>query len=395
MRFPTEASVIYSTLKDEGMSVSFYNGNITKEQKIVKALETEKPEEILVYLHTPYIHEKQGFLKAISEHCRHLYAVLIPFFWGEKILEEFSFIEKVTSNENRLLGIHSEDTQIRYEELETERFSYGSFPIMLTKYCPYGCTFCNVRRTRLLKRRVDIVVDEIKNLYKKYGLTDFYLQDNNVTMGKKRLTRLCDLLRELGFNFAWSSDGRINEIDEETVEMLKKSRCSGLLFGVESANQEILDFIQKDITTEQVSQVAELHHVYGLPFRFSFLFGFPQDSEETYHQMMSMIKKTKPQIAGCNPVAPYPTTPLFEQMKKEGLIKKIELDYLDFGWERLPIAPTRTLSKAHVKKLINRARSRSYLRGIYLKELIKTRSIKDYPRIIRKGLFLIKGGLYS
>lgn len=355
-RFPTEAATIYSCLREGGVNADFYDGNVFGEEAILKEISKKRPDTILTYVYTPYIRYKGKFMSELSKYCKKLILVPNPFFWQDKIRSDYPFVDEVVKEEENFFGLDVEETSIRYEDLSVKfyvRRLKAAFPILFTKYCPYGCTYCNVRRTKRRERKVEILLEEIKELHTAYGIKSFYLQDNQITHVPKRLRDLCLGFQGLEMDFGWSSDGRVNETKEETLRLLMESKCTGLLFGVESANEEILHKIQKQISLDDVFAVAEAHHRLGMDFRFSFMFGFPWDSRQTWDEMYQLIKRTKPTVAALGPVGAYPSTPLFKEMCELGLVTEEELDFINFSWESLRVNPIPTLylSKEELARL--------------------------------------------
>lgn len=49
------------------------------------------------------------------------------------------------------------------------------------------------------------------------------------------------------YNFAWHSYFRCQNIDEETVALMKDSRCVGIITGFEYGNHQILDNMNKKL----------------------------------------------------------------------------------------------------------------------------------------------------
>ena len=68
---------------------------------------------------------------------------------------------------------------------------YKKFPIaplMLTRGCPFSCTFCMahlVSGKKLRKRSVEHVLEEIKILYNDHSIREFHIIDDNFTMNKE------------------------------------------------------------------------------------------------------------------------------------------------------------------------------------------------------------------
>ena len=131
--------------------------------------------------------------------------------------------------------------------------------IITTRGCPYACSFCDIRRSRYRTRSPQNVLQEIKFLVDK-GITEFFLQDDNFTLDRKRTIKFCQLLIEEKLNIQYKISSRVNHIDNEIASYLKKSGCYRIYFGVESGSQEVLNYLEKGITLEQIKNAFYFAH---------------------------------------------------------------------------------------------------------------------------------------
>jgi radical SAM superfamily enzyme YgiQ (UPF0313 family) len=384
--FHTEIALVYSALKKQGKKAEFYNGSFIKEEDVLKKLKNQSPKKIIYYLYTPYIIEKAGFLKKLSE-ISDLYLVIVPFFWRGKILKEYPFIKDIFYDAEKGLDINTEDVKIDYDDFNLDVYPRDNFfPVVISKYCPYNCTFCNAQKTGLMDRKLEIIEQELKYLKKK-GFKKINLCGNNLNINKNKFIKLCKIMKKL--NLKWTGDARINQMSEEIYQALKGTKGT-LLFGVESANQEILNKIKKGLTIKQIEKNAEKLNKLKIPFRYTFMFGFPWDSKKTAQEMISLRKKVGALNYHCSFVASFPGMPLFKQMENFGLINEKDLDYDDFKNAYFePFAPTLYLKKEEVRTLGKKIMLKGAFSKGVLKNILKTKKIREYPRLTWRGLKLL------
>ncbi|MBS3088776.1 radical SAM protein [Candidatus Pacearchaeota archaeon] len=386
--FHAEIVLFYFALKKAGLSPEFFDGNLTGEEEILKKLEKNLPEKIIYYVYTPSIREKTNFMKKLSKISK-LYLVIAPFFWKEKILKEFPFVEDVFYDGEKGMKISVEDSEINYEEIDINPYlTEAPFPIVVSKYCPYQCTYCNARKTGLMDRNLDVIKKELKYL-KKRGVKRIRLCGNNLNINEDRFLKICEMMKEL--QLEWSGDGRIDRMTDRMYSALKESK-GVLLFGVESATQEVLDKMDKRLTIQQIIDNAKKFNEMKIPFRYTFMFGFPWDSHETSKDMVDLKKKVGALNYHCNFLAAYPGTPIFEEMKKLNLVNEAELNFEDFSSSKLPLAPTLHLTKEEVSELVKKIMISGALSKSVIKNLLKTRKVTEYPKIISRGLKLVLYG---
>ena len=389
--FPVEAALFFSALKERGSNAKFFDGNVNSEEEILTMIKNDSPKKIIYYLYTPYIRHKIEFLKKLSEISK-VNLIIMPYFWKDKILKEFPFIENVFYDGEKASGIDIKNTKIDYDKFDLSPYlDRGSFFVFVSKYCPYQCTYCNAQRTGLMERDIKIVEDEIIYL-KNRGFKKFRMVGNDLTANKKTFFSICGTMKKIGVE--WSGDGRVNHMTDDMYLPLKESRGT-LLFGIESANQKVLDEMKKKITIEQIITNAQKMNKLKIPFRYDFIFGFPEDSYQTAKEMIELRTKTGELNYHCNILAAYPDTPIFQKMKELNLVKEADLDFEDFSWLNAPVASTIYLTKEEVKELTKKIMVKGIFNKSVFKNILMHRQIKEYPRIASRGLKILIYGKRS
>jgi radical SAM superfamily enzyme YgiQ (UPF0313 family) len=376
-------------LRKQGNTAEFYNGSFSDEESILKRLKEDKPEKIIYWVNTPYIREKETFMREMSKISK-LYLVAVPFFWKDKIMKDFPFVEDVFFDGEKGFKVDINEVEIDYDQFDLRPYLGSSFPIISSKYCPYLCTFCVAQKTGYAERKLEVLKKELTYLRKK-GFTRFTICGDTLTTNKKRFIEMCNILRDLSIE-GWSGDARVDHMSEEMYQPLKDSKGT-LLFGLESANQKILDHIKKGTKLEQAIKNADKMNSMGIPFRYTVMFGFPWDSFETFKQMVALRKRVNSLNYHCLLLMPQPGNPLFEQIKEYGLIKEEDMDYEDFKISYVtPLVPTLHLSKEEVSMLVKKIMFHGTLNTNVIKNILKTKRMSDYPALLTRGLKLLTTG---
>ena len=387
-RFPVEAILFYSTLIQKKIKAKFFDGNLISESEILTKIRRKPPKKIIYYLYTPRIKSKKAFLEKLGK-ISELYLVASPFYWKEKILKEFPFVKDVFYDGEKGMGIDVKDTQIDYDKFNiNEYLDQKEFPVIFSKYCPYQCTFCNAQKTGLMQRNLDIVKKELEYLKKK-GVKRINLCGNNLTINKENFFKICEIMKNL--NLEWIGDGRVNHITEDMYKPLKESKGM-ILFGIESASQKILNKMKKQIKIKQIIKIAEELKKRDIPFIYSFMFGLPWDSFKSFKEIVRLRKILGASNYHCIFLDAFPGTPLFEEIKRLNLINENELDYIDFDWSMLPLSKTLYLSKEQVKELVKKIMIKGILDKKFIYNIIRTKKIRDYPKVLSRGLKLLITG---
>jgi len=194
--------------------------------------------------------------------------------------------------------------------------------------CRGRCTFCSVRNVNGFKvrgRNINSVVDEIKTLYEKYGITHIMWLDDDLFYPEKRAISLFQEIIKNNLKITWdASNGVIaSAITPELLSAASESGCVGLHLGLETGNPEILKDIKKPSTLAQFRRAKELLDQYPHIFIKGFLIiGFPN---ETLNQLLDTVKFALELEFHWYPLqilAPLPNTDITNSMIKQGLISE-------------------------------------------------------------------------
>ena len=93
---------------------------------------------------------------------------------------------------------------------------------------------------------------------------------------------------------------------------MKKAGCYAVAYGIESADQRILNQLQKNITPEQVEEAVRLTKEQGIESIGYFILGSPGDTTETIRKTIDFAKKLRLDYAQFAITTPYPGTKLYQ-----------------------------------------------------------------------------------
>lgn len=204
-------------------------------------------------------------------------------------------------------------------QLETEK----SLAIISGRGCYGCCSFCYRMEKGLRIRSVENVVEEMKVLNEKYGVSYFTFQDELFLCKKQRIFDFENVLDKNKLKIKFTCNARVDIFDRETAECLERFGCQKLNVGFESMNQKVLDVMNKHTTVEQNFQLVEICKDVGLPMGLNFIWGSPFDTEESLQGIVDFLKtyNTHVEIRTVRPPTPYPGSPLYYDAIKQGLLK--------------------------------------------------------------------------
>lgn len=156
--------------------------------------------------------------------------------------------------------------------------------------CPFHCRFCSHVFSPLQKyrkRSVDNVVKEFQEINDVYN--SVYIIDDSFFVEPKRVGKIMDGLIESGTDFElYILGGRVGLTDREVYKKMKKAGVQRIFYGLESGNQEILDFYNKGTTIDQIRKSINLAHEMDIFTTGSFIFGAPNETKEQIEETIKL-----------------------------------------------------------------------------------------------------------
>ena len=202
-------------------------------------------------------------------------------------------------------------------------------PMIISRGCPYQCTFCSspgMWTTRYVLRDVDDVICEIKTYIERYDITSVQLYDLTAITKKRWALDFCQRLLDENINLNWSvPQGTRSEIlDEETLSMLKKTGCHYLVYAPESGSPRMLEKIKKRVTLSGLVKSVMEARRQGLVLRINLIIGFPGETRldvlKTAWFGLKMAARGVDEVSS-NIFSPYPGSELFTELKASGQIE--------------------------------------------------------------------------
>jgi len=202
----------------------------------------------------------------------------------------------------------------RYHALDT------SCTVITSRGCPFSCIFCvgsKMGGRRMRYRNPKLVLDEIEQGLA-LGFKEVDIEDDLLTVNHKHLFAICDGMMERGLKFNWRAFSRVDTVNMEVLRKMKQAGCTGLLYGVESGNQEILDRIKKKITLDKVKEAAKMANAVGIDVQATFILGLPGETRETLAQTLEFAQGLDV-FYGVHVLSPFPGTEVREKAEEYGI----------------------------------------------------------------------------
>jgi len=205
-------------------------------------------------------------------------------------------------------------------------FKYRRLPsthVVSARGCPNKCIFCD---TSVFGRRVrfhspEYVLELVNYLVEDFGIKEIIFEDDQFLLKSKRVTKICEGLIKSNREISWCCSGRVNSVNDlSLLKLMKRSGCWQINYGIESGNQEILDFANKAITLEQIKKATSLTHKAGILSKGYFIFGLPYETEETMKRTIRFGKELPLNDVSVFMLTPFPGSRMYEIAGQHGRI---------------------------------------------------------------------------
>lgn len=279
----------------------------------------------------------------------------------------------------------------KYSMNVNRRATLAKSTTMLTgRGCPYGCIFCSksIYGRNFNQRSPQNVIDEMK-MIEREGYGEVLIVDDTFTVNKRWVLEFCRLFRSQKLRVKWNCHARVNTIDEEVAQAMKQAHCTGMAFGIESGNPEMLKKIDKRITLEEAGRAVSLCRKYEISSLCSYIFGHPGDTRETINDTLRVALELDSDYANFCVLVPMPGSRIFDDLLEKGLVDHTNWDrYLGHSKTALHYSLCE-LTPAELQTIQKRAFRRFYFRPKYIwQQLLRLRSPSALFSLIR-GAYLI------
>lgn len=259
--------------------------------------------------------------------------------------------------------------------------------MLMTRGCVGRCSFCNSAKTYLRTRNAELVVEEIINLKKRYGIREIQFYDDSFTITRRNVLKFCKLMKKKKVGMSWAVFARVDFIDQEMVRMMKEAGCHQIMLGVESGDPEILKKMGKPIQLKQTERAVGIVRDAGIEIRCAFVYGCEGETIVSIQKTLSFALKLDPDLAIFNIATPYPGTQLYRWAKQNGYL--IHEDWTEYELGR-PVIKLPTVSPEEISKFYKKSFKIFYRRPkIIWRRIKKASSIHHWKDMIMGFVFIM------
>jgi len=231
------------------------------------------------------------------------------------------------------------NSALLYQNPFAKKYPFATLAV--SRGCPYSCKFCTVptlygRKYR--KRLVSNVIQELR-LLKVQGYNELFFRDENLTLDRVFIKKLCKRIIDEKLNFSWICNSRVDTADKDVINIMKKAGCHLIKFGVESSSTEILRKLNKGVTIKQIKDTFKLCKKLDMETMAHFMIGNPGETEKSIMKTIKFSKKLNPLYASFDILIKYPETRLYKKGRICDIDNKRLKYYHDLAFKKFYLTP--------------------------------------------------------
>ena len=265
------------------------------------------------------------------------------------------------------------------------------FALLATDYgCPFQCDFCLCERVGYKTRDLSNLAEELRFL-RSLGIRELRIMDTSFGSARDHALEVCTALKAEGRGFAWSCEMRVDAADEALLTVMKDAGCHTVMFGVESASDEVLRQHGKGITVSQVEEAFRRARRIGLRTVAYFILGLPGEDAASLEKTVSFSLALDPDFASFQVPIPFWNTSLRDEVAANRWlagngVAPYSPDYLT-TWQS-PALPC-----SEIQRIRTQAERRFYLRLSYIfRQLVRVQTPYQLSMLARGALRVLRDG---
>jgi len=185
-----------------------------------------------------------------------------------------------------------------FEDLDFDKYfsPYPILPLLSSRGCYWGhCAFCDhgeIYMGRYKERDVDLLIDDISVLSKRYSSK--YFTFNDEAIAPSHIKKIANSIISKNIDIRSITDMRLESgITSALAQLIYDSGFRVIYFGLESYSDRVLAHMKKGINCRTIRNVFRWFSDAGIWNHAFLFFGFPTETESEARKTMDFISKNK------------------------------------------------------------------------------------------------------
>lgn len=215
-------------------------------------------------------------------------------------------------------------------------WGYKGLVELTSRSCPYSCKFCASDWSKPFRYHSPEYVVELAKYLSTYDIDVIAFFDDTIAANKDRLCKICEgFIRSRLFwphgSLRWFAAIRANQVNPDTLKLMKRAGCFGVSIGIESGSDRMLQVINKKTTVEMNRKACAHVREAGLHLGTSFMIGIPGETETEMNETLAFMQNINCGLMGIGTFRPLPGSPFYYEFVNNNMLSKEHLDWPNLG----------------------------------------------------------------
>ncbi len=257
--------------------------------------------------------------------------------------------------------------------------------VVTSRGCVYNCRFCScteIAKKRWRPRSAAKTVEELKFLAHE-GYKQIIFVDDTFTMNPKRVSEICRGIRKEKLDLEWICEGRVDNCSYDMMREMVLSGCRVVYFGIENANQRILNYYNKRITPKQSENAVKTAKKAGVDVvAGSFILGAPDETREEMWNTVKFAQRLSIDIPQFNILGAHPGNDIWNEFVAKGFLDP------EKWWEKgvavCEVYPYARVSRDEIIRIMHSA----FFQYVYRPSFLVKQTVKTIKSFYRMNVFV-------
>ena len=245
-------------------------------------------------------------------------------------------------------------------------------PMLTTRGCPIGCTFCANTNTwtKHRKRSVENIVQEVKYLKDKFKIDELQFADDNLTFDMKHSIDKFEALKKLKVFWCTPNGTMINKLNERLIRVMASSGMYQITLSMDSAVARTLrELHHKPVNLDSIPGLINYCRGLGVYSHGTLVVGMPGETLEEIKDGFDYVKRDLEFTSiSVFIAAAVPGSELYHEMLDQGKIEREDAREIDTTKAKIALS---NIKAPELESLITEFQADYF-------ELVKQRHPREY-----------------
>jgi anaerobic magnesium-protoporphyrin IX monomethyl ester cyclase len=207
----------------------------------------------------------------------------------------------------------------RYRTSWKKAHGFFALNLVASRGCPYKCNWCAkpIYGNSFNVRSPESVALEMLELRDRYGAEYLWFADDLFGIQRHWIQELAHHIEYNAAAVPFKMQSRVDLMQHDTVNALRRAGCAEVWMGVESGSQKILDAMDKGTCVNQIERANERLKSAGIRSCFFLQFGYPGETWTDIEKTIQLVRDTRPDDIGVSVSYPLPGTIFHDRVREQ------------------------------------------------------------------------------